>query len=192
MPFYIMGIATSADGKKLAVPILGGGVYTSTNSGTSWSVTSAPNIPWRAIVSSADGNVLVAVANNGSAGSIYTSTDAGVSWVSNEVANLDWNRVASSADGSKLFAAAADAESSMGPIFSFSTAPALHVDFQHSGSTGTLSWVIPSQPYSVQQSPDLSHWTDMTDVPTVNFNMLQNELNVSITGQNNFFRLRFQ
>jgi photosystem II stability/assembly factor-like uncharacterized protein len=192
MPFYIMGIAASADGKKLAVPILGGGIYTSTNSGTSWAVTSAPNNSWRAIASSADGNVLVAAANYGPAGSIYSSSDAGLTWTSNNVVSLSWNRVASSADGSKLFAAAADDASSMGPIFRLATAPALRVDIQASGSTSTLSWIIPSQLYSVQQSPDLSHWTDLSDTPTVNFNTLQNELSVRTTSQNNFFRLKFQ
>jgi photosystem II stability/assembly factor-like uncharacterized protein len=192
MPFYIMGIAASADGKKLAVPILGGGIYTSTNSGTTWSVTSAPNIAWRAIASSADGNILVAAANNGVTGWIYSSTNAGLTWTPNDVVSLTWNRVASSADGSKLFAAAADAASSTGPIFRLATAPVLRVDIQCSASTSTLSWVIPSQPYSVQQSLDLSHWTDVSDTPTVNFNTLQNELTVPTTGQNNFFRLKFQ
>ena len=191
MPFYIMGIASSADGEKLTVPILGGGIYTSTNSGTTWSVTTAPNIPWRAIASSADGNNLWATANYGGGGSIYSSTDAGATWVSNDVPSLHWNSLASSADGSRLFAAVSVYNSATGPIFTFESPPPLRLNLQRSGNGGTLGWIIPSRPYSVQQSADLLNWADVTNAPAVNFNALQNSLTVPITSQNNFFRLRF-
>jgi photosystem II stability/assembly factor-like uncharacterized protein len=192
MPFYIMGIAPSADGKKLAVACLDGGIFTSTNSGSTWSVTSAPNIPWRAIASSADGNVLVATENYGSAGSIYTSTNAGLSWVSNDVASLHWNSLAASADGSKFFATAAEPSSSVGPIYRFAATPAVGLTLQSLSGSGILSWTISSQPYTVEQSADLSNWAKVAGSPAVDFNISRNELAVPLTGEKNFFRLRFE
>jgi photosystem II stability/assembly factor-like uncharacterized protein len=98
-------IAASSDGTKLAAVASGsgGGVYTSTDSGATWSGpfgnTSAS---WRAIASSADGTRLAAVITGGS---IYTNS--GTTW--NAVAGtsgLQWDAIASSADGSKLIVAA--------------------------------------------------------------------------------------
>src|SRR5580692_604380 len=73
-------IASSADGSKLvAVVYSGGGIYTSTNSGTTWAQqTNALSENWALVASSADGNKLVAVTWGGG---IYTSTNAGIMWV---------------------------------------------------------------------------------------------------------------
>jgi photosystem II stability/assembly factor-like uncharacterized protein len=192
MPFYITGIASSADGRKLAVACLDGGIFNSTNSGVTWSVTTAPNIPWRAIAGSADGNTLLTTENYGNGGSIYSSTDAGATWVSNDIPSLHWNSVASSADGSKLFAAVSVYSSSPGPIFQFSATPSLRLNLQNSASNAALSWVIPSAPFIIQQSADLRNWEDVTNAPALNFNTLQDELTLPMTDANNFFRLRFQ
>ena len=67
MPFYVTGLAVSADGANLASACLGQVIYTSTNSGNSWQPSSSPATSWKAITSSADGNTLVAAANYGSA-----------------------------------------------------------------------------------------------------------------------------
>jgi len=105
-------IASSADGAKLVaiaskqacfgcvgVPV--GTIYTSTNSGISWTQTSAPILSWISVASSADGNRLVAIVNSGG---IYTSTDSGVTWTQTSAPYAAWNSVASSADGIKLAA----------------------------------------------------------------------------------------
>jgi hypothetical protein len=67
-------ITSSADGTKLAAVVSGGSIYTSTDSGATWTErTSAGSRYWQSITSSADGTKLAAVvAYNGS---IYTSTD---------------------------------------------------------------------------------------------------------------------
>ena len=64
-------MASSADGNKLvAVVSEGGQIYTSTDSGITWTPRES-NRRWYGVASSADGNKLVAVVNNGQ---IYTSS----------------------------------------------------------------------------------------------------------------------
>jgi hypothetical protein len=70
-------------------------------SAQTWTQTIAPTNNWCSIASSADGNKLVAAANNGV---IYSSSDSGNDWTSNNVPTNRWTGVASSADGSKLVA----------------------------------------------------------------------------------------
>jgi hypothetical protein len=83
----------------------GSGIYTSTNSGTTWGSNNIPNYAWFSVASSADGAKLVAVAGGGQVlGPIYTSTDSGSIWNSNNVPLSHWISVASSADGNKLIA----------------------------------------------------------------------------------------
>jgi hypothetical protein len=93
-------VASSADGSKLAAAINGGGIYT--NSGTSWTITSAPTgLQWDSLASSADGTKLIAAAYGSG---IYVSTNSGTSWPQPE-GGANWISVASSADGAKLVAA---------------------------------------------------------------------------------------
>jgi hypothetical protein len=93
-------IASSADGTRLVAVVLGGQIYTSSDTGVSWTARES-NRDWYAVASSADGKKLVAV---GLDDRIYTSTDFGVSWTPRE-SNQRWSSVASSANGTKLVAA---------------------------------------------------------------------------------------
>lgn len=94
-------VASSADGTKLVASCQPAGtLFTSTNSGSSWSVRDSPRV-WSSVASSSDGSRLVATVNNGQ---IYTSTDSGVFWTPQETTR-NWISVASSADGSRLIAA---------------------------------------------------------------------------------------
>jgi len=101
-------IASSADGTKLVAAIYGGGIYTSTNSGTTWKLTSAPSdsgpdSAWESVASSADGSKLVAVAFYHNP--IYLSTNAGANWSTNGPSE-DWQSVACSSDGNNIVAVA--------------------------------------------------------------------------------------
>jgi photosystem II stability/assembly factor-like uncharacterized protein len=96
-----VSVASSVDGSKLVAVELGGQIYTSTDSGVTWTARDS-NRDWRSVASSADGSKLVAVAEGGQ---IYTSTDSGATWTARD-SNRDWRSVASSADGSKLVAVA--------------------------------------------------------------------------------------
>lgn len=71
-----------------------------------WAVTSASNIGWASVASSADGTKLVALAAHGG---IYKSGDSGTTWTPAQsgAPSTNWASVASSADGSRLVAATA-------------------------------------------------------------------------------------
>ena len=97
---YWSAVASSADGRKLVAAANNDQIYTSTDSGVSWTAQNSGSRSWKAVASSSDGSKLVAVVNGGQ---IYTSTDSGVTWTA-RASNRSWYGVASSADGSKLVA----------------------------------------------------------------------------------------
>jgi len=101
---YWSSIASSADGTKLAaVGEESGSIYTSTDSGVTWTEqTGAGERDWRSIASSADGTKLAAAVYDGP---IYTSTDSGSTWTQQtDAGSRGWQSIASSADGTKLAA----------------------------------------------------------------------------------------
>ncbi len=115
---------SSADGTRLVAAsslyddgdfIRGSGlIYTSADSGATWTPGSAPVNAWTRVAASADGNKMVAAAAgigpgwNIGDGSIYSSTNSGTSWVKTSAPAMGWTAVAASADGSKLAAIGAD------------------------------------------------------------------------------------
>jgi hypothetical protein len=96
----LLAVASSADGTKLVGVGNYNQIYTSTDSGITWTARDAAR-NWVAAASSADGTKLVATVNNGR---IYTSTDSGLTWTARDAVR-NWQAVASSADGTKLVAA---------------------------------------------------------------------------------------
>jgi hypothetical protein len=92
-------VASSSDGTKLVAGLDGVGIYTSKNSGTTWTQSSVPtNRDGYRVASSSDGTKLVA----GVIGGIYISTNSGTSWSQRSAINA--SSVASSSDGTKLVA----------------------------------------------------------------------------------------
>ncbi len=101
-------VASSVNGTKLvaASSTTGdGSVYTSTDSGVTWTKRlAAGERDWTSVATSADGTRLAAVAWNES---IYTSIDSGASWTEQTTAGARrWKTITSSADGTKLAAIA--------------------------------------------------------------------------------------
>jgi hypothetical protein len=99
-------VASSGIGTTLAAAVYGGSVYTSVNSGSSWSVGSgAPvNSTGIALAMSSDGTKMAAAVNNGG---IWTSSNSGTSWAQQTNApTTNWTAIACSADGQRLAAAA--------------------------------------------------------------------------------------
>jgi hypothetical protein len=97
--FIWASVASSADGTKLAVAgnaNTGSPILISSNSGSSWTTSSAPFLAWSSIASSSDGTKLAATY-----GGIYTSTNSGGTWMQQPVGG-GLSSVASSADGNKL------------------------------------------------------------------------------------------
>jgi hypothetical protein len=111
-------IASSADGTKLVAAVNGAYIWTSTDSGATWTQQSGVNGSgsryWSSVASSANGTKLVAtvgytIYTASHPGAIYTSTDSGATWASHTSSplssSMNWSSVASSADGTKLVAA---------------------------------------------------------------------------------------
>lgn len=183
-------IACSTNGEKVVASAYGGLIYTSTNSGVSWITNDVPVTNWNCVASSADGTRLAAVFD-GSPGGIYTSTNSGATWTLNTPTNAFWYSTALSADGNKLFTGAR-AFQSPGDIYtvSFPAQPVLRI-IATNGSLD-LSWLVPSTNFVLQQNFDLgtTNWTDMTNVPALNFTNLQDEVTLPMSESNAFFRLR--
>jgi hypothetical protein len=132
-------VASSADGTRLVAAAAGfvmmnvgtanakGLIFTSANSGNSWTQTLAPTNEWISAACSADGSVIVAAVSNGL---IYASEDSGNSWNPTGAPSSQWTRVATSSDGS---------------IFVAVSAEALHEAIYVSSNSG-LSWTQTSAP----------------------------------------------
>jgi len=72
---YWQSVASSADGSKLVAVVWGGSIYTSTDSGATWTEqTAAGSRSWNSIASSADGSKLAAAMWDGN---IYLATTEG-------------------------------------------------------------------------------------------------------------------
>ena len=97
-------IASSSDGTRLAAAGYSSDIYLSTDSGKTWTGSSADNagtLDWTGVASSSDGTILAAVAaDNG----IYVSSNSGSTWKVVGSASVLWDGVASSASGSNLVA----------------------------------------------------------------------------------------
>jgi hypothetical protein len=94
-------VASSADGSKLVAVVELGQIYTSTDSGVSWTARNAGINGggvrrWSGVASSADGVKLVAVVSGGPGSQIYTSPDSGATWTPRASIQA-WSAVASSA-----------------------------------------------------------------------------------------------
>ena len=102
-----VSITSSSDGSNLAAVVYDGYIYTSTDSGTTWtSRMNDANRYWRSITSfTSSSNVVNLVAVVSSAGYIYTSANSGATWTPRMTdAPRSWWSVSSSLNGSKLAA----------------------------------------------------------------------------------------
>ena len=133
-------MASSADGTKLVATRAwdghGGGIYTSGNSGSTWTQqASAPitNVIYSSVASSADGTMLVAATHWGDLSGAYTSANSGSTWVYQTngfpYASFSCESISISSNGSKLSTIGS------GQIFT-------SVDF---GNTWTTCLSLPSQ-----------------------------------------------
>ena len=114
-----ISVTSSSDGTKLAAAVgsgpnlnrisPGGDIYTSTDSGVTWTNrttgTSLAGLNWSSITSSGDGTKLAATVYDGD---IYTSGDGGTTWTNittgTSLSGLNWDSLTSSADGAELAA----------------------------------------------------------------------------------------
>jgi photosystem II stability/assembly factor-like uncharacterized protein len=183
-------LASSADGMKLAAtigytswPTGPGPIYTSSNGGETWIVSGSPTSHWFSVGSSADGTKLVAAGDSG----LFTSTNSGATWITNGPPGNNRTFVASSADGNTLAAVVEG-----GGIYIFYSTPTPTLRITILDTNVILSWTVPSIEFAVQQKPDLNspNWTTVTNNPKLNLTNLENEVVVSPTKMNIFYRLR--
>ena len=174
-------VASSADGAKLVAVVWNNGIYTSTNAGASWTQTIAPSLDWSGVACSADGTTLVAV----SGGSVYVSADSGESWVSNDIPDNNWSYAAVSADGGQLIAVGGTG------IWTAQTTPAPKMNITQAKGNLTLSWIIPSTNFVLQQNSDLTtaNWSTVTNTPVLNLTNLQEQVILTSTNSHGFYRL---
>jgi hypothetical protein len=187
-----LSVASSSDGTKLVAvnqgssPAYAGRIYTSTNSGATWTLTSAPANRWNAVASSADGTRLVATANGGP---VYVSIDSGITWTLSDDAFQFWTSVASSADGTKLLGV-----TSPGVIYTLQSAgvalsPVLNISL--SGNQAFLTWLTNNATgFNLQQNTNLltTNWVAVSGTPAVA--SISYQLTVLPTNRQNFYRLK--
>ena len=107
----MIGATSSSDGTKLAATVWNGYIWTSSDSGETWTPTGSTQEwtgntqEWRGVTSSSDGTKLAAVTTGPTHGYIYVSTDSGATWTTRSDAQ-SWFGIASSSDGTKLAACA--------------------------------------------------------------------------------------
>lgn len=170
------------------------GVDVSQDFGATWRLTGLPtNLWWRAVASSADGTRLIAALNDYSlrtTNAIYTPSDAGQTWVLNDAPNTNWISVASSADGCKLVAAVGMTMS--GFIYRAQRVPQPVLKTRLSGANLVLSWIVPSAPFVLQETDDITNpnWSALPSVPVLNTSTLENEVTVPLRTGNSFYRLK--
>jgi len=113
-----------------------------------------------------------------------------MTWILIEKPGENWAGIASSADGGTLVASGSTSlGSSGGGIYISQVIPSPKLNLMPSSSNLTLSWLIPSTNFVVQQSSNLISWSSVTDAPAFNSTNLNNELTLSPSNSSGFFRL---
>jgi hypothetical protein len=183
-------IASSADGSRLILAVTGSDaapylIYTSADSGNTWTLAQVPGKAWNFVTSSANGKTLM-VSGFGQfePSSLYISTNSGASWTSNSVPNENWAETACSADGGKLVAAPAS-----GPIYISQSLQRPLINATPKDYQLQLSWLIPSTNFVLEQSADLYNWAAVTNSPELNLANLNEQILISPTNGTGFYRL---
>ena len=163
---------------------IGGPVYTSRDSGTTWTIADVPSEYWDSVACSADGTTMAAVGLHA-----YVSVDSGRTWSLTDYYTGWVTRLASSADGCRLVAA-----SYTKGIYIREITPQPVLTITPIGKDVALSWIVPSRPFTLQQSPDLTtaSWTDVTTSPVLNCSNLHHEVTLPAPAGPTFYRLKFE
>lgn len=185
-------ISMSADGSHLIAAgseQIGGYIYISSDSGMTWTSNNATGNDWSAVASSADGTHLAAAAN----ASISVSTNGGAVWATTNIASLTGpgyiHSLAFSADGAQLVAVVSGSYQP-GGIYILQTIRPPKLNLTPTNGNLSLSWLIPSTNFVLQQSADLSSWTDLANQPVLNLTNLQNQVTLPSPASNVFYRLK--
>lgn len=219
-PAYWTSLASSADGGRMVAAANGGSIYFSQDFGATWTATNLPAESWSSVCTSVDGKWVGATSGNHTCVSsnfgatwltnnfagrsiacsangfnwvvtstqIETSVDGGNSWQTN-LPSSQWNGAAISADGCLMIVQGSSQATWVGRL---TPSPQMNVQLQDTNVT--VSWLIPSTNFVLQQTADLSTpvWTQVGISPTLNFTNLKEEATVPANGSNTFLRLMAQ
>jgi hypothetical protein len=75
-------------------------------------------------------------------------------------------------------------------IHTLQSTPAPALNIAPTNGNLTLSWLVSSTNFEMQQSSDLLNWADMTNQPVLNLTNLQDEVILPPPGSNVFYRLK--
>lgn len=160
------------------------GVFISTNYGTVFSkcFNGVPLAQNPSLAISAEGKKMFIVI--GTTNNLYSSADFGAVWVTNNTPSA-FKFIACSADGSRLVAIGSS------NIYTSFSAPMPALNCVALTNNLSLSWLIPSTNFVLQQNLDLAtgNWVTLTNTPTLNLTNLCNELMVTPTNDSGFYRL---
>lgn len=76
-----------------------------------------------------------------------------------------------------------------GPIYSSFSTPTPLINARLLNANFTLSWIVPSTNFVLQQSSDLLSWTNILDAVTLNLTNLQFQTSLPPSNHNGFYRL---
>jgi len=182
-------VALSSDASTMLVgglPMWDFGFHFSTNAGRTWATADLPPGNWCPAVS-ADGRQFVAAGIvDGLGFSLYTSPDAGATWVEGP-RGLTNPTLAVSADAKRIVAA----EREGGGIHILQSTPKPQLEIASSATAVKISWVVPSTPFTLQQSTSqkLGDWQDVGHEPVFNYSNLHCEVTVPVGTSTVFYRL---
>jgi hypothetical protein len=102
---YFRAITCSNDFSKIIAAISGnpgGGIYYSSDSGSTWTKSSVADRNWYGFAGNSDLSISYAVINNTTSGGIYKSTDFGATWTQVNANNRTYSFVCCSSDATKV------------------------------------------------------------------------------------------
>jgi hypothetical protein len=187
-------IACSADGTKWVVAAgmangQPGPIYFSMDGATNWNPADAPITNWVGLCCSADGrNLFASTASDGplnGANAIYRSTNFGANWTRLSAPTPWWMSIAASADAGRLVIPA------VRTIYTAQLIQPPALNILSTNGVVSLSWIMPSTNFVLQQSVDLAagNWTEATETPSFDPTTLQQSVTVPATAANSFYRM---
>jgi hypothetical protein len=198
-------VACSSDGNTVIAAHSTGSLLSSNDGGGSWQTNAFSGTAsgaGQSVACSADGRRMALSWVFQDAwtilwGPIYVSTDSGASWIETPLPAIGsqsvfWNCFCVSADGCRLAGAPVpDGFFSTGGIFTLQTTPSPALTVAHSGGILTLTWVVPSATFALQQSSDIgaASWTNVAAAPVLNYSTLREEVTAPSSGQQMFYGL---
>lgn len=160
--------------------------------GATWRpVTSLTNYNgWGSVTCSADGETL-ALFLPFKGRRLLLSTNAGATWSTTEMPSpTNLCSLACAADGSRVVAALGHVFFGEYPsVYVRQTTSAPRLEVRTRPGYLELSWVVPSEPFVLQESPDLAAWSSVQAAPVLNYGNLYYVVNLPLPAGSRFYRL---